>query len=311
MFKVLGVVSLIIWTICATVGIVNNFDHYTIGDWIVVVILTVIPYIVYFAVKHKKKANKPSGEHAVLDAVHNTDSPQINDAQNEIANNSPIHADVTITSNPPTAYVESGSTISRADGKPISDEEVPYLMEIGYRRALEVNQSRPKISDRDQELVFQFMQNHGNQSSKHCVKFKSLNCLAYEETDIDKKIVLLQQAIEAFEAAKQWHYNYSNGAKIYFQEFWERLHNSRSNCFSWVDPVKEELEYQTQKRDLIIPWILENAETGFLQTQIYKEFPGYEKGVLRGIIDELAKRGLIVKDKKGNSYYITKKQNEF
>lgn len=136
MFKVLGVVSLIIWTICATVGIVNNFDHYTIGDWIVVVILTVIPYIVYFAVKHKKKANKPSGEHAVLDAVHNTDSPQINDAQNEIANNSPIHADVTITSNPQTAYVESGSTISRADGKPISDEEVPYLIESSYQRSV-------------------------------------------------------------------------------------------------------------------------------------------------------------------------------
>lgn len=217
-----------------------------------------------------------------------------------------LQSTVSTLQEPSTVYIQSGNTVSRADGKPISDEEVPYLMELGYRNALEREMSRPKLSARDAELEFQFMQKHGAESQKHCDKFENLNRLAYEETNLDKKILLLQQTIEVFEAVKQWHYSYSKGAKIYFQVFWEQLHNSQNSCFSWVDSVKENLKWQLQKRDRIIPWILENAQIGFLQTAIYKEFPEIDKADLRKIIDELAKQSLIVKSKSGNSYYITK-----
>lgn len=38
---------------------------------------------------------------------------------------------------PPVSYIEDGSSIYRTDGKPISDEEVPYLMQLGYEEALQ------------------------------------------------------------------------------------------------------------------------------------------------------------------------------
>ena len=38
---------------------------------------------------------------------------------------------------PSTQYIETGSSIQRVDGKPISDEEVPYLMQLGYEKALQ------------------------------------------------------------------------------------------------------------------------------------------------------------------------------
>lgn len=38
---------------------------------------------------------------------------------------------------PSTQYIETGSSIQRVDGKPISDKEVPYLMQLGYEKALQ------------------------------------------------------------------------------------------------------------------------------------------------------------------------------
>lgn len=179
-----------------------------------------------------------------------------------------------------------------------------FMEEYGYKQALEQQQLRPKLSPKDEELKFQFMQKHGTGSQKRCDEFENLNRLAYEETDLNKKIELLQQAIEAFETTKQWHYNHSKGAKLYFQDFWEHLHNSKCSCFSWVDSVKNELEFQIQKRDSIIPWIMENSKTGFIQTDIYKEFPENSKSELRNIIDELVIKSIIIKTKRGNSYFI-------
>ncbi|MDE7183600.1 MAG: hypothetical protein K2O40_03780, partial [Lachnospiraceae bacterium] len=41
------------------------------------------------------------------------------------------------------SYIEDGQMIIRTDGKEISDEEVPYLIQIGYEKAIE-NQTRLK-----------------------------------------------------------------------------------------------------------------------------------------------------------------------
>lgn len=198
----------------------------------------------------------------------------------------------------PIVYIQSGNITSRADGKPISSEEVPYLIETKLKRTLEAEQSRPKQSAKDEELEFQFMQKHEDKSQKLCAEFENLNHAACEENDINLKIQLLQQAIDAYEKAKQWHYNFSKGAKIYFKDFWE--------CYNLEELMNAELQFQIQKRDEIIPWILENAKQGFQQTAIYKEFPENNKADLRKTIDELANQNLVIKIKKGNSYYINK-----
>lgn len=200
-------------------------------------------------------------------------------------------------------YIESGNCIYRRDGKGISDEEIPTLISIGLKKSL---QNKPDINFEEDELEFRFMEEHETESQKLCDKFEDLESQALSETNIDKKIELLKQTIDAFESAKRWHYNHSKGAKIYFQNSWEDFHNSHNESFSWVDSVKGELEYQIFKRDEVIPVILKKSETGFRQPDIYNEFPGTSKSLLRRIIDELAQQSEIIKTKKGSSYFITR-----
>lgn len=207
-------------------------------------------------------------------------------------------------------YTESGNSIYRKDRKAISDEEIPALVSMGFKSVVrDEYMKETDIGSKDDELEFRFMQRHGAESQKRCDKFTDLNDQAFSEIDLNKKIELLRQAVDAFESAKQWHYNYSKGAKIYFQNFWERLHNSRCECFSWVDSVKDNLEYCILKRDKINPWILKQSEMGFLQNDIYKEFPQVPKGDLRVAISDLEEKALIIKSKKGSSFYITNNKN--
>lgn len=209
-------------------------------------------------------------------------------------------------------YIESpNGYISRADGKAISDEEIPHLMQIGLERALEEERKRPKLSPKDDALVLNFTEKHSEESSKRCSKFEDLYIKATHESDTNKKIELLRQSIVEFENAKQWHYNFSKGGMLYFRETWEQFHNSKCSCFSWVQWPKnaleaslEELEWLERKEN-VVAWIIEHSKKGFVQTEIYRAFPDEDKGHLRKAITELASQSVIAKVKKGTSYYIS------
>ncbi len=276
------------------IWIISNVSHYSLLGCIIVIIIAIAPFVVYFFVKkfkHNQKTKINITEHT------------LSQEEKIYPSNSPLETTESIQQ--PITYILNKNVITRSDGKTITDEEIPHLMTMGYRQALEADKLRPSLSPKDDELVYQFMLNHGSESQKRCDKFEHLNSLAFNETNIDKKIELLRQTVAAFEAAKHWHYTYSKGAKLYFQVFWEQLHNSRCACFSWIDSVKDELELQLYKRNEIIPWIIENSKTGFLQTAIYKEFLDVDKSVLRKSIDELANQSILLKNKKGSSYFIT------
>lgn len=62
--------------------------------------------------------------------------------------------------------------------------------------------------------------------------------------ELEEKIALCNVCIEAFNAFKDFCYSKGNGGKYYFQDMWERLSNSKTKCFSYIDSVIE------QKRDL-------------------------------------------------------------
>lgn len=212
---------------------------------------------------------------------------------------------------PANAYVfdKDGNFLCRADGEKISDADVSNLISYGYEQAKqrEKASSNPKFhrTVEEHDLIYNFMEKHGAKSAQMCNCFENLNQMAFKTSNIDEKILYLQKAIQAFEEAKTWHYDYSKGGKLYFQDYWEHLHNSRHECFSWVDSVQNNLDAQIQKRDLIIPWILETAERGFKQTEIYKEFPNVEQSQLRGIIDALCSDKQISKIKRGNTYWVS------
>lgn len=56
---------------------------------------------------------------------------------------------------PPIEYVETGNMIYRVDGQAISDEEVPYLIQVGYEKAL----NKPnKLNDLSESEKFFFIE---------------------------------------------------------------------------------------------------------------------------------------------------------
>lgn len=295
--KIIKYVAAAAWLAFCIYGIVSNYSHYGPLEYVVVIIVTILPFFIYFIIKsHQKKKNR--------ETLENPTSQQYN----EPTYISSIPAEKANTS---VEYIIGDNTISRADGALISDEEVPYLIELSKKRAIENAAKQPKRSYREEELAFQFFYKHGSESQRCCDEFLNLNRDAYNETDINKKIELLQKAIISYEKAKQWHYKHSKGGEIHFQDYWECMHNSRNSCFGWDESVREELEFQIEKRDIIIPWILENSKKGFMQPEIYKRFPNISQSVLRKNIDELIIQNEdLAKTKKGSSYFITQKSNE-
>lgn len=210
---------------------------------------------------------------------------------------------------PAVGYIHDKSGgIRRIDGKPINDADAAYIVRNSYAWSVERDKasSNPKFhrTPAETELMYQFTEKYGVQSTKLCEAFEDYSSQAYDTTDFEEKLVLLQKSLDAFEYAKNWHYNKSKGAKLYFQDMWEHLHNSRSECFSWIDGEQEYRDFIERVCLFIAPWIKEKAATGFLQTDIYKEFPNEKKSELRWVIDILVKRGEVQKTKKGSTYFI-------
>lgn len=126
-----------IWTVLCIMGIIKNMEHYKAGDWIVILLIVLMPYIIYGIGYIKKTSTlskatnfevfasdlmhtqnigtaKQTDGHVALEPIHNTISQQVENSN--------------------VTYIQSENTILRADGKSISDEEVPYLIETNYQR---------------------------------------------------------------------------------------------------------------------------------------------------------------------------------
>lgn len=147
------------------------------------------------------------------------------------------------------------NTIKRSDNKPISNEEIPDLIKLGYQHAIErEKQSKnPRFhrTEREEELSFQFETNHWEEIQKRTDSFEECYRLACAEKDLNKKIELLEKTIIKFEKAKNWFYR-TKGGTIYFQDMYENLHNSKKDVFSYIDQVKEDLNECIKERSNVI-----------------------------------------------------------
>ena len=162
-------------------------------------------------------------------------------------------------------------------------------------------------TEKERELSIQFAKHCKTQIKEHVLPFQRCFDLANKETDLDKKIELLQRTILLFEEAKTWFYK-TKGGTIYFQTAYENLRNAQcEECFSFGDMVKTRMEYYIRKRDYLIPMILgtisSNVE-GILQKDIYKQIPDASKSEIQHTICELEAEGKITKEKSGNSYLL-------
>lgn len=208
-------------------------------------------------------------------------------------------------------YIEDNDYgIRHADNSQITDEELPYLIRLGYEHALEYenSSSNPKFhrTAQEEELSFRFSIRYESEIHTLENNFETLYRDAAREQNIDEKILKLNEAIDAFEKAKRFCYSKGKGGTIYFQDMWEYLHNSRNSCFSYVDNINNSLNEAVIERDVIIPGIL-NAiyEKEFiLQKDLYKMFPTIERRHLQYVVQRLEHDNCITKTKHGNSYEL-------
>lgn len=208
------------------------------------------------------------------------------------------------------------NTITRSDNKPIPDEEIPGLIESGYKKAIEYEKQSPNIkfhrTAKEEDLSFNFEMNHGHEIGKHIRTFEDCYRKAFSEKDINKKIVLLEQTIYNFEKAKKWFYQ-TKGGMIYFQDMYEHLHNSRNDDYSYIDQVEDELDASIDERDYIIPKMLEIIRTssdGILQKDIYQHLPDVPRIQIQNIVRNFESEGLISKEKSKGSYLLTIKEEK-
>ena len=273
-----------IWTIFCFIGIAGNFSSYSLTDWLFIIPFILTPYLLIWFISlkmTKPKSYNGSKNESSTDA--NTQSSQ---------------------------YIENGNTISRVDGKTISDEEIPYLIQIGYEKALyaEKTSKNPKFhrTAREEELSFNFEMKYGNQVCALTNQFENLYRAASQTTDLSQKIALLNDAVVAFEKAKKFCYSKGKGGTIYFQDMWEFMHNSQSECFSYLDNINRSLNEAIMERDTIIPDILHTIDEndGILQKNIYKELQYISKSDIQHVIKKLESENRISRIKKSNSYEL-------
>ncbi len=294
---------LVIWTLFFITGIISQMSNYVIWDFIEIFSIMSIPYIIFYLLSRKKKKNNTHVSTENNDTYDLTPSAEVKAPSTDI--------DTSSNTAIPT-YLETDNMIYRVDDQPISEEEIPYLIEITKQQALEQYEQAesPKVhrSEREENLSVQFMMNHSNEIQKHTDSFEECNRLAYAEKDLNKKIQLLQETINLYEKEKKWFYR-TKGGMIYFQDFYEHMHNSRNNDFSYIDSVKNYLEECIKKRDYIIPEILNliTSSNGILQKDIYKHLPDMSKSEIQQTIRELETENLITRTKKSNSYFLTMK----
>lgn len=273
----------ILWTIYCVNGILHYYKSYQFFDYIAISLFVSIPYIIMWKLYKKSSTQQSTEKTEITDSTTDTFA---------------------------TTYVEAPNMIYKADGKPISDEEVPYLIEIVKQQALDIHEQSPNPvfhrTEREEELSVQFMLNHGDEIDMHTDSFEELRRSAYNETDLDTKIELLQETIAVYEKEKKWFYR-TKGGTIYFQDFYECQHNSQNAVFSYIDLLEDELEYYIEKRDYIIPQILQviSSQNGILQKDIYQHIPDEPKSEIQKIIRELESDNKITRTKKGSTYFLT------
>lgn len=211
---------------------------------------------------------------------------------------------------PTTPYIEKDNIRYRSDNQLISDDEFSDLIQNDCEKALSCKLGSTNIkftrTEHEENLCVQFMMNHGEEIEKHTKSFEDMNRLAYAEQDLNKQIELLQNTITLYEKERKWFYR-TKGGTIYFQDYYEHQHNSKNVDFSYIDSVKDLLDYNLYKRDDVIPEIMQviTSSGELMQRDIYKYIPDISKSIIQQTIRELEKDNLIIRTKRGNSYLLS------
>ena len=187
----------------------------------------------------------------------------------------------------------------------VSEPQPPAARTTSAQTAVIANPP-PQRTRREKKLIARFLKYHGRTMTKLTNEFTNLYRTAATYFDPDTKIRLLEEAICAFQKAFDFCKSKGRGGVLYFETIWEHMSNSQNPDFSYLEWIENALK-EAHRLKKAIPKILDMAHGGIAQTDLYQpletEF-SFTKNEVRRIVDDLTKQGLLVKEKKGRSYWL-------
>lgn len=185
--------------------------------------------------------------------------------------------------------------------------------------------SNPKFSrsDKEEDLSFNFSHRYCNQISKYENKIydkaqSAAQSVLHGNFDIDEMIQLHEDAIKCFYEFQEFCFNKSKGGKIYFEDMWLYCHNSRNECFSYIENTENTLNelksnYNTKKsyyenikkvKDEIKCILNEKEEV--IQKELYKQFLPLKAADIYIAINDLKEEGFLFSEKYLNTRKLIK-----
>lgn len=221
------------------------------------------------------------------------------------------------------AYISDGRTTRRADGKPLTDDDVQYLRETGFDRAkyLQQQSPNPKFHHTSQEeaLSERFALTHSQ------VIDQTENAI-YDEMnaggDIDSRILHLQNALRLLTEFEKVCCR-SKGGTIYFEDMWGHCHNSSNQDFSIAEDLRDELEdltenYEERKKEFEMRAIRKaflkdgaaevlkviQDHPGILQRDVHKMFAPEIKPSVSTVLKKLVQSEAVKRVPQGRTYEL-------
>lgn len=207
-------------------------------------------------------------------------------------------------------YIQDKNVLYRADGKSITDEEIPYLIQSGYKSALEYERTsnNPKFhrSEYEEELSYNFFDKYNSKISTLEKMLLDQISKIYSYNDVNDQINQCYLAIEVFNRLRKFCCSKGKGGTIYFEDTWEHCHNSKNPDFSYISSIEDLLNNLIYTRDIIIPQILDIVKNnnGILQKNIYASFKQEDKSLIQKTIRKLSEQDILRRIKKGSTYQL-------
>ena len=206
-----------------------------------------------------------------------------------------------------------------SNGREVSAEEAEKNRKERERQYADHPNPKFHRTEKEQRMKNDFRMNH----SQEIKRYEDAMVSAYVESrnakNVDTKIELLRKALECFDSMKNWCRKFPEG-KLYFEDSWEHLHNSRTPDWSYGEGIRKELSYLESHREELIAAEANHrkesvnlnkrlrnvlrANPGIKQTDVYSKFDKSVKPDLQEMLYMMAKDGEITRKKSGNTYVI-------
>lgn len=311
------IVFLVFASLWAVLLIISAFTakNYSLGARIIVILMAILPLGIYYIIKLIIQKNQNKYNNRSIDSARNINSfsissSNIKNSQNYKGNDiSNTPTEIEKQENESTTYIHQGNTIVRSDGKPISNEDIPNLINIGYQQSIEYEKQSANIkfhrTEKEEDMSLRFMMSEHKELDNIINEFEYFYRQSAETNSIEEKIKLLYKAVASFEKAKKFAYK-TKGGMIYFQDMYEHMHNSRNEDFSYLELIEDELEALIYDRDYTIPTLKKiiSEHNGIIQKDVYQYASDIPKSEVQRYIKMFEEEGIIKRTKKGTSYIL-------